>query len=132
MDALTVYPTPLTDTERAELAEALNDVERPRRRADCINGPRPCPFVGCEHHLYLDVNPQSGTIKLNFPGLDVDQMAETCALDVADRGGASLEEVGALVNLTRERIRQLEFAGLAKLRAATERNDRLCRTSSSD
>jgi hypothetical protein len=44
-------------------------------------------------------------------------MSETCALDVADRGGTTLEEVGAIMNLTRERIRQVEVKGLAKLAA---------------
>jgi hypothetical protein len=44
-------------------------------------------------------------------------MTETCALDVADRGGTTLEEVGAIMNLTRERIRQVEVKGLAKLAA---------------
>jgi hypothetical protein len=72
--------------------------------------------VSCGHHLYLDVNPQSGAIKLNFPHLEVWEMAETCALDVADRGGITLEEVGAILNLTRERIRQVEVRGLTKIR----------------
>ena len=62
--------------------------------------PRPCPFVSCSHHLYLDVNPETGAIKLNFPHLEVWEMAETCSLDVADRGGITLEEVGAILNLT--------------------------------
>ncbi len=44
-------------------------------------------------------------------------MTETCALDVSDRGGTTLEEVGAIMNLTRERIRQVEVKGLAKLEA---------------
>ena len=44
-------------------------------------------------------------------------MTETCALDVADRGGITLEEVGEIMNLTRERVRQVETAGLAKLSA---------------
>jgi len=43
-------------------------------------------------------------------------MAETCSLDVADRGGITLEEVGAILNLTRERIRQVEVRGLYKIR----------------
>ena len=53
-------------------------------RAECAEGPRPCPYVSCKHHLYLDVNPETGSIKLNFPDLEVDEMAETCSLDVAD------------------------------------------------
>ena len=77
-------------------------------------------FISCKHHLYLDVNPATGSIKLNFPDKEVWEMAETCALDVADRGGITLEEVGAIMNLTRERIRQVETRGLLKLRAMTE------------
>ena len=78
---------------------------------------RPCPFVSCQHHLYLDVSARTGAIKLNFPDLEVWDMTESCALDVADRGGTTLEEVGAIMNLTRERIRQVEVKGLAKLAA---------------
>jgi hypothetical protein len=93
------------------------DIEKPRSREDCANGERPCPFVSCKHHLFLDVSAKTGAIKLNFPDLEVWEMTETCALDVADRGGTTLEEVGAIMNLTRERIRQVEVKGLAKLEA---------------
>ena len=95
----------------------VEDVLRPVTRADCGQGERPCPFVSCKHHLYLDVSAKTGAIKLNFPDLEVWEMNETCALDVADRGGTTLEEVGAIMNLTRERIRQVEVKGLAKLQA---------------
>jgi hypothetical protein len=95
----------------------MEDTERPKIRADCVEGARPCPFVSCKHHLYLDVSARTGAIKVNFPDLDVWDMSETCALDVADRGGTTLEEVGAIMNLTRERIRQVEVKGLAKLAA---------------
>jgi hypothetical protein len=94
-----------------------DDVERPRHRSECSDAPRPCPFVSCQHHLFLDVSARTGAIKLNFPDLEVWEMTETCALDVADRGGTTLEEVGAIMNLTRERIRQVEVKGLAKLAA---------------
>jgi hypothetical protein len=95
----------------------VDDVIRPKTRAECTEGERPCPFVSCKHHLYLDVSARTGAIKLNFPDLEVWEMTETCALDVADRGGTTLEEVGAIMNLTRERIRQVEVKGLAKLQA---------------
>ncbi|HEU5072660.1 MAG TPA: sigma factor-like helix-turn-helix DNA-binding protein [Polyangiaceae bacterium] len=93
------------------------DYPKPRTREECIDGPRPCPFVSCKHHLYIDVSPRTGAIKLNFPDLEVWDMGESCALDVADRGGTTLEDVGAIMNLTRERIRQVEVKALAKLEA---------------
>jgi hypothetical protein len=90
---------------------------KPRNRAECIEAPRPCPFVSCQHHLYIDVSSKTGAIKLNFPDLEVWEMGESCALDIADRGGTTLEDVGAIMNLTRERIRQVEVKALAKLEA---------------
>jgi hypothetical protein len=96
------------------------DYAKPRTRAECVGGERPCAFVSCKHHLYLDVSPRTGAIKLNFPDLEVWDMQETCALDVADRGGTTLEDVGAIMNLTRERIRQVEVRALAKLEALRE------------
>ncbi len=91
--------------------------EKPHAREECLEGPRPCPFVSCKHHLFIDVSPRTGAIKLNFPDLEVWDMGESCALDVADRGGTTLEDVGAIMNLTRERIRQVEVKALAKLEA---------------
>lgn len=93
---------------------------KPKTRAECQNGLRPCPYVSCHHHLYLDVNPLTGAIKTNFPDLEPDQLAESCALDIADRGGSTLEEVGAILNLTRERIRQLEVNAMAQIIASRE------------
>jgi hypothetical protein len=105
-----------------ELQETMQEIERarPRSRAECAQAARPCMFVSCKHHLYLDVNPETGSIKLNFPDKEIWELDETCALDVADRGGITLEEVGSIMNLTRERIRQVETRGLLKLRAITE------------
>ena len=104
------------DPEDKELREQLEE-NRPKSRADCAEGPRPCLYVSCKYHLYLDVNPRTGSVKLNFPDKELWEVADTCALDVADRGGTTLEEVGAIMNLTRERIRQVEVKGLAKLEA---------------
>jgi hypothetical protein len=96
------------------------EVVKPTLREDCAQAERPCPFVSCKHHLYLDVSARTGAIKLNFPDLEVWEMTETCAVDVADRGGTTLEEVGTIMNLTRERIRQVEVRGLAKLEALND------------
>jgi hypothetical protein len=109
------------DPEEEELMRFIEQ-ERPKTRADCVNGPRPCLFVSCKHNLYLDVNPETGSIKLNFPDKEIWELQYTCALDVAEKGGITLEEVGEIMNLTRERIRQVETRGLIKLREETERD----------
>ncbi|MBA3462385.1 MAG: DNA-binding protein [Deltaproteobacteria bacterium] len=98
----------------------VEDVERPRTRAECKAEARPCPWVACKHHLYLDINPDTGSIKINFPDLEPWEMKHTCALDVADAGALTLEEIGLITNLTRERIRQVEVRGLIKLKARRE------------
>ncbi|HRI08668.1 MAG TPA: sigma factor-like helix-turn-helix DNA-binding protein [Nannocystaceae bacterium] len=91
---------------------------RPKTRGECANVSRPCPYVSCKYHLYIDVNPSTGSIKINFPDLEVWELTHSCALDVAGQGGITLEEVGEILNLTRERIRQVEVRGLLKLREA--------------
>ncbi len=96
------------------------DATRPKTRADCGEGERPCPYVSCKYNLYVDVNPRTGSVKMNFPDKELWELAETCALDVADRAGITLEEVGVIMNLTRERVRQLEMRGLAKLRVIAD------------
>lgn len=88
------------------------DVDRPATRGDCHQAPGPCPFVSCKWHLYLDVNEETGAIKFNFPDKDVDELVQTCALDVADEGPHHLEAVGDLINATRERVRKIEAAAL--------------------
>ncbi len=115
--ARTIAARRLTSIELREVANTHDEqVDRPRTRAECSNEQRPCPWVSCKHHLYLDVNPRTGSIKLNFPDLEPWELKQTCALDVADDGGHTLEEVGDITNLTRERIRQLELRGLIELR----------------
>jgi hypothetical protein len=91
-------------------------------RGECADGDRPCPFISCVYHLFLDVSPSTGAIKVNFPdlwdddgGIRFDEMPETCALDVAERGGATLDRVARITNLTRERVRQIEAVSLAAL-----------------
>jgi DNA-directed RNA polymerase sigma subunit (sigma70/sigma32) len=58
---------------------------------------------------------KKGSIKINFPDNDPLDIPETCVLDVADRGGATLDEAGNFMNLSRERIRQIEASILSVL-----------------
>lgn len=108
-----------TRDERARAARRALELEReltrPRHRSECATGPRPCPYVACKHHLYLDVSPTTGTIKLNFPELEVWELTDSCALDVADEGPQPVERTSELLNVTRERIRQIEAVALARL-----------------
>ena len=54
-------------------------------------------------------------IKLRFPGKEPDELDESCALDAAEEGGMTLSAIGQRLNLTRERIRQIERIALRKL-----------------
>jgi DNA-directed RNA polymerase sigma subunit (sigma70/sigma32) len=105
------------ELRRGRLLYPETDYWKPSSRTECKDMERPCPYVSCKYHLYIDVHPVRGSIKLNFPDLEVWEMTETCALDVADKSGITLEEVGEIMNLTRERVRQVETTGLAKLAA---------------
>lgn len=109
---------------RGELLKIIDD-ERPKTRKDCHKMARPCLYVSCRHHLYLDINVESGSVKLNFPDKEIWELEETCALDVAERGGITLEEAGQIMNLTRERIRQIEISGMQKLGLAQQGEDKL-------
>lgn len=102
---------------RAEL-QALGADEpywRPKTRGDCSRVPRPCPYVACSKNLYLDVS-ETGSIILNFPHLEPGQMPadRSCALDLAERGAMTLEDIAVVTNLTRERIRQVELKALIR------------------
>ena len=102
---------------RAELQaiDADEPYDRPRTRGDCALVPRPCPYVACKFSLYLDVS-ETGSIILNFPHLEPGQMPakQSCALDLADRGAMTLEDIAVVTNLTRERIRQVESKALTR------------------
>lgn len=74
----------------------------PTTRGDCLPGgsneERPCRYRGCRWHLDRERRWMDR----------VADFSESCALDVADRGGVTLEELGDLLGLTRERVRQIE------------------------
>lgn len=95
----------------------------PLTRSECIDEERPCRYISCKWHMFLDVNQNKGSLKFNFPDLfepdgtpRLEGMLETCALDVADRGGVTLEALAERMNMTRERIRQIEKDIIKKLR----------------
>ena len=88
-------------------------------------------WVSCAHHLYLEVA-ENGTVKYVFPDLEVDEMGETCALDVAEwkrddnvdwgkkaskqpERNQTLETVAKLLNVTREAVRLTEKKAMKKI-----------------
>ncbi len=115
---ITLKPKRLSSDERVDLDEMREEMEslRPKTREDCRGKSRPCPWVGCQFHLYLDVKP-NGNITFNFVDLEPWELEETCALDIVEREqGVTLETVGVIMNLTRERVRQVESVAKQKLR----------------
>lgn len=96
-------------------------VERPKTRAECVDGVRPCPFVGCKHNMYLDASDATGAIKFNFPDLAPEEMPpeRSCVLDMVESNGAlTLESTGELMNMTRERVRQVEEKACLRLESS--------------
>jgi hypothetical protein len=78
----------------------------------------------CRYSLLHEVGP-NGSIKVIHPDArgtsgapDLDYQGPSCALDVADAGPSTLEEIALLLNINRERARQIEAAALVKLRAS--------------
>lgn len=72
------------------------DNGRPRTRGECIDGPRPCPWVSCRYHL--------------------EHPAESCALDVADRGPSTVRRIGKLLGMPQTTVSWVIGQAVAKLR----------------
>lgn len=89
---------------------------RPTTRGECVDGERPCPWVGCRHHLALSVHPGSGSIWHAWDVDNLDAMPETCSLDVADEGENDEARVALLMNLDEDAEKYYERTGLVKLR----------------
>jgi hypothetical protein len=113
---------PLTRRERAEKEAIDADPElltmlaaRPKTRGECVDGPRPCPWASCRYHLGFDITDR-GAVQRRFPHLELEELRETCALDVADRGGVTLEEIGQLSNVSMQAASQTAEGALAEIR----------------
>jgi len=84
---------------------------------------RPCSKIDCRYHLAVGWKGRGGKTKpkLTFPDVELDDLPETCALDVAQKyDGLTLAQVGLLLNVTQERVRQIEFKALRKIRSDME------------
>lgn len=75
----------------------------PRTRAECVDGSRPCPHLGCRYHLaelWGDERPAD---------------ADTCALDVADRGEHGVGDLARMLGTPDATLSDIEAAGKRKL-----------------
>lgn len=89
--------------------------DRPQTRAECRDGPRPCPFVGCRHHLAEIWRNRGQVLEWTPP-----EGAPTCSLDLADQGGMRQAEVAEAMGITRAAVSLVEIRALAKARAYAE------------
>lgn len=117
-------------TSERENDPTANVRRLPLVRGICEPGDGICPLITCKHHLFLDVSPKTGSIKFNFPDLIEDDgtirfedMPATCVLDIADSGPITLEKTGEILNMTRERVRQVDCRAMAKLAKHPELRD---------
>jgi len=118
------------------------DIDRPKTRGDCIDGPRPCPWVGCRYHLYLDVvyikTKGRARIVYRHPGKEPWELVFSCALDIADMGPHSLDEIGVFIgkgdtkhakvckgtsSLSREYVNYIQHRAQEKLVAPCKSSD---------
>lgn len=88
---------------------------KPKHRSECLDGPRPCPWVSCRYHLYLDIR-ADGVLRINFPDRDPHEMIFSCALDMANDGPRTLDQVAGLLGMSRERVRQIEEKVLHRMK----------------
>jgi hypothetical protein len=95
---------------------------RPRTRQECEDGPRPCPLVGCPHNNYLEVIKKGKALRVAYGERAPEDVPpeDSCDLDVAMEGGATLERVAMILGVTRERVRQLEVLALMEVRRHAE------------
>lgn len=123
---------------------ALLGIPRPRTRGECLEEARPCPWVGCKHHLLIEVLREgAGGLVLNQPrrpgrrralrssaaaalvGVWIDDAIELlaampsgCSLDVADLGPQARMDVADQVGLSREGVRQERRRAIAVMARA--------------
>ncbi len=81
-------------------------------RGACRKLPGPCPHAVCRFNLTSERRDSRGAkpAEAHLPVVH-----EACALEAADQGGMTLEEIAVRLSLTRERVRQIELGALKKL-----------------
>lgn len=81
-------------------------------RGACRKLQGPCPHTVCRFNLTSERRDSRGArpAQTHLP-----VVRETCALEAAEYGGMTLEDIALRLSLTRERVRQIELGALKKL-----------------
>jgi len=79
----------------------------------CMARVEPCTRTMCRYHIHSDARKLQITKSV--------EIETTCSLKLANRGGMTLEEIGSIMGLTRERVRQIETKGTTRLRHTLEK-----------
>ena len=93
----------------------------PRTRADCALLPRPCPFSSsCRYGLERDdyATSRDGTGERHEAAMArrrLNGVTESCALDVADRGPQTADQVALYLGVNEQAIVQFEDRFMPKL-----------------
>jgi hypothetical protein len=120
---------PADDGLETRVSKPESDYEgRPRTRAECLPGGehyhRPCPFVGCRHNLFFDVDEATGEVLGGDPEADpwtADPDA-SCSLDVVEEnpGGVPAEDAAGMMGMSAEQAEAIEVRALAQMQALGE------------
>jgi hypothetical protein len=81
-------------------------------RGACRKLQGPCPHTVCRFNLTSERRDNRGAKPAH---MHLPVVHESCALEAADQGGMTLEEIASRLSLTRERVRQIELGALKKL-----------------
>ena len=102
----------------------------PASRQVCKDGPRPCEYVRCEHHLWMVTGPERQGRRYDgrAPGSIVRAHSPaTCTLDVVEavEGGArvTVEQMATMLGVTDRRVRYMLAEAKAKVGADVEVGD---------
>jgi len=125
---------PLVSIRRITAVSIDTSHWRPKTRADCAYVPRPCPYVGCRHHLDSDEHdandPRATIDRLRAPVRDESwpfalvARRPSCSLDVVDAGNIlDLDQIKELTGLWHNTVEDALASGLAKMAADPELRD---------
>ena len=119
---LTVSDRPILNDSDGPMA--VRDGQLAIDRGQCPTV-RPCPKTSCRYHLWADDERPGRPHHGKSPPPKIKRRAQSCALDVADQGEHSTDQMGKLLDCVPERICQVEDRALAKLAAVKQVTDYL-------